>query len=397
MAEGLMPNLTSEVANTALVEATAMSQAEARPMPPPSAAPCTRAMVGFFISAMVRSILARPRASLRFSSMPLLAARRIQLRSAPAEKLLPRPARTADRTSASASRATKAAVSSEIRVSSKALWRSGRFIQTVATGPFSSISRAVNMRCSLHPEDAELGFFGRGVHRGGEAQAEHAAGVGRIDDAVVPEAGGGVVGVALGLVLLADRRLEGFFLFGAPGLAAGFEAIALDGGEHAGRLFAAHHRDAGIRPHPQETRAVGAAAHAVVAGAEGAANDHGEFRHLGRGDGGHHLGPVTGDAAVFIFLADHEAGDILQEDERNAALGAEFDEVRAFLGRFGEQDAVVGDDADRIAPDAGKAADQCGAVARLEFVEIGTIDDAGDDLAHVEGLLGIGREHDVEL
>ena len=58
-------------------------------MPPPSAAPCTRAMVGFFISASVRSMPARARASLRFSAMPLLAARRIQLRSAPAEKLFP--------------------------------------------------------------------------------------------------------------------------------------------------------------------------------------------------------------------------------------------------------------------------------------------------------------------
>src|SRR5574343_1316481 len=145
MAEGMMPNLTSEVANTALVEATAMSQAEARPMPPPSAAPCTRAMVGFFISAMVRSILARPRASLRFSSMPLLAARVIQLRSAPAEKLLPRPARTTTRISASSSSAMQAAVNSVIRVSSKALCSSGRFIQIVATCPFSSISSVVNM------------------------------------------------------------------------------------------------------------------------------------------------------------------------------------------------------------------------------------------------------------
>ena len=45
MADGMMPNLTSEVAKTALVEAMAMSQAAARPMPPPSAAPWIRAMV----------------------------------------------------------------------------------------------------------------------------------------------------------------------------------------------------------------------------------------------------------------------------------------------------------------------------------------------------------------
>src|SRR5262245_19677151 len=49
-----------------------------------------------------------------------------------------------------------------------------------------------------HPEDAEAGGLGRRrVHAGGERQAEHGAGVGWIDDAVVPDAGGGVIRVAL--------------------------------------------------------------------------------------------------------------------------------------------------------------------------------------------------------
>ena len=75
--------------------------------------------------------------------------------------------------------------------------------------------------------------------------------------------------------------------------------------------------------------------------------------------------------------------------QRNAALRAELDEVRALQRRFGEQDAVVGDDADRIAPDAREAGDERGAVARLELVELAAVDDARDDLAHVVGLLGM--------
>jgi hypothetical protein len=134
MAAGMMPKRTSDVAKTASLAATAMSHAAARPMPPPSAAPWTRATLGFFSSASVRSIRASLRASSRFSSRPLWAARFIQLRSAPAEKLLPRPASTTTRTSSSPSSATQAAISSAIRSSSKALWRSGRFIQIVATG-----------------------------------------------------------------------------------------------------------------------------------------------------------------------------------------------------------------------------------------------------------------------
>jgi len=58
------------------------------------------------------------------------------------------------------------------------------------------------------------------------------------------------------------------------------------------------------------------------------------------------LAPSLGDAAGLVLPADHEAGDVLQEDQRDAALAAQLDEVRALQGALGEQDAVVGDDAD---------------------------------------------------
>jgi hypothetical protein len=51
------------------------------------------------------------------------------------------------------------------------------------------------------------------------------------------------------------------------------------------------------------------------------------------------------------------------------ALGAQFDEVRALERGFREQDAVVGDNADRIAVQMREAGHERGAVARLEFVE----------------------------
>src|SRR5690606_6908965 len=145
--------------------------------------------------------------------------------------------------------------------------------------------------------------------------SKHAARVGRVDDAVVPQARGRVPGAALGLVLLADRGLERVLLLRAPAAAAGLDAVALDRGQHAGRLLAAHHRDPRVRPHPQEAAAVGAAVHRVVAGAEAAADDHGELRHVRAGDGGDHLGAVAGDPGVLVLLADHEAGDVLQEHQ----------------------------------------------------------------------------------
>ena len=96
-------------------------------------------------------------------------------------------------------------------------------------------------------------------------------------------------------------------------------------------------------------------------------------------------------------LADHEADDVLQEQQRNAALAAQFDEVRGLQRAFGKQDAVVADDADRHAVEMREAGDEGGAVQRLELVELGAVDDARDHLAHVVLLLEVDRHHAVEL
>lgn len=78
------------------------------------------------------------------------------------------------------------------------------------------------------------------------------------------------------------------------------------------------------------------AAHAIVARAKGAADHDSELGHLRGGDGIHELGAMLGDALVLDLLADHKAGDVLQEEERHLALGAQLDEVRALLRRLGE-------------------------------------------------------------
>src|SRR3546814_1849196 len=64
-----------------------------------------------------------------------------------------------------------------------------------------------------------------------------------------------------------------------------FVCVAVDGGEHRGRLLSPHHADPRIGPGEEETRAIGAATHAVIARAEAAADQHGDLRHLRRGDG----------------------------------------------------------------------------------------------------------------
>ncbi len=162
-------------------------------------------------------------------------------------------------------------------------------------------------------------------------------------------------------------------------------------------LLTTHHRNARVRPHPQKARAVGTAAHAVVACTIGAADHHGEFRHRCGRNRRHELCAVAGNAAGFVFLADHEAGDVLQEQQRDVSLAAQFDEMRSLQRAFAEQYAVVGDDPDRVSPDVRKAADQRLTIEFLEFLELGAINDARDDLADIERLAGIGRHDTVDF
>ena len=67
---------------------------------------------------------------------------------------------------------------------------------------------------------------------------------------------------------------------------------------------------------------------------------------------------MLGDPFRFVFPADHEPRDVLEEQQRDAALLREFDEMRALDRAFAEQNPVVGEDRDGDAPDVREAADQ---------------------------------------
>src|SRR4051812_22099129 len=103
-----------------------------------------------------------------------------------------------------------------------------------------------------HSEHAELRALGdRRVQRCGEGEAEHVAGLGGVDDTIVPQPRCRVPRIALRLVIVADRLLEGFSLLRRP-----FVSVAVDGREHGRSLFTAHHADARIGPGEQEARRV---------------------------------------------------------------------------------------------------------------------------------------------
>ena len=99
-----------------------------------------------------------------------------------------------------------------------------------------------------HPEHAEARLRDRGVERRVEAHREDAAGVERVDDAVVPESGGGEVRRAFALVGLEDRRLEGVaFLVGRERRRGPWTGRAPPGGRPSReiRAFGHVHRNRG--------------------------------------------------------------------------------------------------------------------------------------------------------
>jgi hypothetical protein len=105
------------------------------PIPPPRAAPWTRAITGAGQVSMASNISAIAMASCSLPSTSRLIAARIHAMSAPAQNDAPSPARTTARRAAGDSRASpaKAARSSAISAASKALWTAGRERVTRAT------------------------------------------------------------------------------------------------------------------------------------------------------------------------------------------------------------------------------------------------------------------------
>ena len=190
-------------------------------------------------------------------------------------------------------------------------------------------------------------------------------------------------------------------------------ARLLDLEERLCRLLAAHHRDARRRPRHDQARVVGLAAHRVVARAERVARDDGELRDDRVGDGVDHLRAVLDDAAVLGARADHEAGHVLEEHQRDALLVAVHDEPRGLVGRVGvdhparlhlvgvrllarlrlDDLPLVGDDAHAPPVDAGVAAEERLAVASFVLRPRVGVHDAREEVACVVGLVArLGHE-----
>src|SRR3954447_9423743 len=108
-------------------------------------------------------------------------------------------------------------------------------------------------------------------------------GLARVDDVVDHRVAGGDVGVDL----LADRVQHR--LAGRLRVLGGLDRTAADDFD---RALGTHHRDLGARPGDYQVRLIRLAAHHVVAGAVGLADDDGDLRHGCAADRVEHLRPM---------------------------------------------------------------------------------------------------------
>src|SRR5262245_39334368 len=117
-----------------------------------------------------------------------------------------------------------------------------------------SRNRSITMNStsvSLHASHAErigLELADLRLPTNGQAEPKNAAAVARVDEAVVPQAGGGEQRRALLLDAAGDACLHRLEPPGIDGLAIAPELLLGDDGEHAGGLLRPHHGDAVVGP-----------------------------------------------------------------------------------------------------------------------------------------------------
>ena len=215
-----------------------------------------------------------------------------------------------------------------------------------------------------------------------QAESEPLARVLRNNNPVVPQTCARIVRVSFFLVLLSYWCFECFFLLLRP-LHASHQRMeqvsalitACPTRSFASRLICAStdaacsppiteilalghiHRNRGLVVN-KEGRAgllVSPSTHPIIACPKTSPDDDCHLRHPSTCHSHHHLGSILCDTARLGGLSNHEAGDVLEEDDWDVALLAQLDKVCAFERRFRKEDAVVGNDPDRISFDLRKA------------------------------------------
>ena len=128
----------------------------------------------------------------------------------------------------------------------------------------------------------------------------------------------------------------------------------------------------------------------------GLAHDDRDLRHLGPGEARDDALVAAEDAAALGVRADHQAGHVLQEDEREVERVAEVDErgllrQRRNVHHAGALHRLARDDADRLPLDPRQAAEHAGAVPLAPRLDAVRVEDRLEHLAHVVAAPRVAR------
>eukprot|EP00050_Salpingoeca_kvevrii_P012460 m.22726 g.22726 ORF g.22726 m.22726 type:complete len:412 (-) comp4026_c0_seq1:601-1836(-) len=142
-------------------------------------------------------------------------------------------------------------------------------------------------------------------------------------------------------------------------------------------------------------------AHDIVGTAVGLAGDDSELGDCGLGVGIEQLGAVTDNTTVLLTSTGEKAGDIDKRDQRNVECITEAHKASA-LDRGVDIEGtravqrLVGNDTHGATTKAAKANDNVLGVRVLDLKKVVLVDNLGDDILHVIGLVRVGGGNRVE-
>src|SRR3546814_8695751 len=84
-----------------------------------------------------------------------------------------------------------------------------------------------------------------------------------------------------------------------------------------------------VGPGEKETWRISPATHAIIACAKAASDQHCHLGHAGSGNRCDQLCAMFGNTLRLIFAANHATGNVLQKQQRYAALAGQFYEMRS--------------------------------------------------------------------
>lgn len=104
---------------------------------------------------------------------------------------------------------------------------------------------------------------------------------------------------------------------------------------------------------------------------------------------------MFGYSSCFNISTHHESSYVLQENEWNLSLAAQFNEMGTLHGGLGEQNAVVGNNTYWLTIDLRETCNKGIAISLLKFVEARSIHYTGYYFSHFKAFLEI-RSNDTK-